>query len=79
MHGNVWEWCEDGWHGNYEGAPVDGSAWTDNHSRTDILIVRGGSWYYGPGNCRSANRSFNHCGPRYGSLGLRLVCVSGFD
>jgi len=27
MHGNVWEWCSDQWHGNYEGAPSDGSAW----------------------------------------------------
>ncbi len=27
MHGNVWEWCLDHWRPNYEGAPVDGSAW----------------------------------------------------
>ncbi len=25
--GNVWEWAEDYWHGNYNQAPVDGRAW----------------------------------------------------
>jgi formylglycine-generating enzyme required for sulfatase activity len=27
MAGNVWEWVEDVWHDNYDGAPTDGSAW----------------------------------------------------
>ena len=27
MHGNVWEWTEDCWNDNYNGAPNDGSAW----------------------------------------------------
>jgi formylglycine-generating enzyme required for sulfatase activity len=26
VHGNVWEWVEDSWHENYQGAPTDGSA-----------------------------------------------------
>ncbi|MEM9213405.1 MAG: formylglycine-generating enzyme family protein [Cyanobacteria bacterium P01_F01_bin.150] len=26
MHGNIWKWCQDEWHDNYEGAPSDGSA-----------------------------------------------------
>ena len=44
MHGNVWEWVEDCWHGNYDGAPTDGSAWTANCSSSS-RVYRGGSWY----------------------------------
>jgi formylglycine-generating enzyme required for sulfatase activity len=36
MHGNVWEWCLDDWHGNYENAPTDGSAWTDINEQENV-------------------------------------------
>jgi formylglycine-generating enzyme required for sulfatase activity len=45
MHGNVWEWCEDVWHGNYDKAPTNGSAWTDG-GNSDSRVVRGGAWSY---------------------------------
>lgn len=36
MHGNVWEWCMDDWHDNYENAPTDGSAWLDNNQEENL-------------------------------------------
>ena len=29
-HGNVWEWCFDPFHENYQGAPGDGRVWDEN-------------------------------------------------
>ncbi|MFM6309630.1 MAG: formylglycine-generating enzyme family protein, partial [Dolichospermum sp.] len=57
MHGNVWEWCQDDWHDNYEGAPIDGSAWI---SLTNRKVLRGGSWNYYPVLCRSASRNWDN-------------------
>jgi eukaryotic-like serine/threonine-protein kinase len=72
MHGNVWEWCEDSWHDSYQGAPKDGSAWINNN--TDV-VLRGGSWNYHPGNCRSSlrNRSARESQNNY--YGFRVVCA----
>jgi formylglycine-generating enzyme required for sulfatase activity len=76
MHGNVWEWCQDQWHDNYNGAPQDGSVWLDQDVNNDYTrLLRGGSWFYHPGNCRSAFR--NHLRPVnvFVSVGLRVVCL----
>ena len=56
MHGNVWEWCEDVWHGSYVGAPSDGTARTGDGDQSR-RVLRGGSWNYDPWNLRSAFRS----------------------
>jgi formylglycine-generating enzyme required for sulfatase activity len=71
MSGNIWEWCEDGWHENYENAPTDGTAWNENHSVTDIRVLRGGFWSYNPRYCRSAIRLNN--GNRSSDYGFRVV------
>jgi formylglycine-generating enzyme required for sulfatase activity len=58
MHGNVWEWCQDLWNGDYVGAPIDGSAWRSGADRR-TRVLRGGSWSSSPSFCRSAARSFS--------------------
>jgi len=77
MHGNVWEWCADHWHKNYEGAPSDSSPWlsdNDNYSR----ILRGGCWVNDPGDCGSASRTYNGPGFRYNYFGFRVVCPAAW-
>jgi formylglycine-generating enzyme required for sulfatase activity len=76
MHGNVWEWCLDHWHENYEGAPIDGSAWLDKNSGHEgTRLLRGGSWDSYPGSCRSAYRF--HFQPDFALsyVGFRVVCL----
>ncbi len=46
MSGNVWEWVQDCWHEDYNGAPMDGSAWEEGDCQQRVL--RGGSWGNGP-------------------------------
>ena len=74
MHGNVWEWCQDSWHSNYKGAPTDGSAWLDNKESSNRKLLRGGSWYSNPGNCRSAFRNDYNLDYHDSYIGFRVVC-----
>jgi formylglycine-generating enzyme required for sulfatase activity len=76
MHGNVWEWCQDTRHENYNGAPTDGSAWVDENANQNSMILRGGSWSTNPRVCRSAYRSYSVADLRNYSLGFRVVCAA---
>jgi formylglycine-generating enzyme required for sulfatase activity len=72
--GNVWEWVEDCWHGNYEGAPTDGSAWLEEDGGNCARrVVRGGSWNYRPWNVRSATRDWSSRDGRNFVQGFRLA------
>jgi formylglycine-generating enzyme required for sulfatase activity len=73
MHGNVWEWCQDSWHDNYNHAPRNGSAWIDNNN--DYRMLRGGSWSNNPRYCRCAARSYAARAAGYYSVGFRVVVV----
>jgi formylglycine-generating enzyme required for sulfatase activity len=72
MHGNVFEWCEDRWHNDYEGAPTDGSAWTSGDSA--YRVVRGGSWDDYVLYCRSAFRNWISPVVRHNDFGFRPAC-----
>jgi formylglycine-generating enzyme required for sulfatase activity len=73
MHGNVFEWCLDNYHDDYEGAPTDGSAWINSDAdQNTSKILRGGSWFNIPQNCRSAYR--NHYLNWFNFVGFRVVC-----
>jgi len=84
MHGNVWEWCQDKWHWNYNGAPTDGSAWLidgvtitmSGGSTYGAGVGRGGSWYDIGEVCDSAKRV--NLNPDYPSdwRGFRVVCAA---
>jgi hypothetical protein len=86
MHGNVWEWCLDQWHSNYDHdrVPNDGSAWVDvdvnqtnikKDEESRLKLLRGGSWRLHPGSCRSSSRGHRQPGDVYIGVGLRVVCL----
>ena len=74
MLGNVSEWVEDCWHGDYRGAPADGSAWT-REGNCFLRVSRGGSWLSIPGTVRSANRFRFSRWERKDEVGFRVVRI----
>ena len=70
MLGNVWQWVEDCYHGDYEQAPADGSAWIGEDC--SIHVVRGGAWNLEPQFVRSAFRVRFTTAGRDFNLGFRV-------
>ena len=71
-HVNVWVWCEDIYHENYQGAPSDGIAWINGGDR-DRKVLRGGSWFFNGIFCRSAKRDMNNAVDSDNNNGFRVV------
>ncbi|MDP2844828.1 MAG: SUMF1/EgtB/PvdO family nonheme iron enzyme, partial [Candidatus Methanoperedens sp.] len=74
MHGNVYEWVQDYWHGDYNGAPTDGSSWVSGGGSD--RVARGCSWFYADSTCRSAIRFRPPTGFSDDNLGFRLLRIS---
>lgn len=72
IHGNVWEWCIDHWHENYNNGPNTGDAWLDSENNFN-RVMRGGSWINEPFRCRSASRQICDVNHRSDNTGLRVV------
>jgi formylglycine-generating enzyme required for sulfatase activity len=75
LHGQVWEWCSDRWHENYNGAPTDGSSWETGTS--EYRMQRGGSLHSPAFSCRSAYRVRDSTGNRQYYIGFRVALVFG--
>lgn len=73
MHGNMWEWVQDCWHWNYDGAPADGAAWLGSASECERHVMRGGAWHGTVSYMRSAYRFRFPREGRSGGLGFRLA------
>ena len=72
MSGNVWEWVQDWYHSDYNGAPNDGSAW-ETRGAQPLRVMRGGSWFMIPNDLRAAYRSMGHPVVRIHYIGFRLA------
>ena len=74
VHGNVWEWVEDGWH-SYADKPdaikADGSLWITLGGKQ--RAIRGGSWGSTPDRLRSASRNWSAVDVRYDLIGFRVA------
>ena len=71
MYGNAISWLEDCYHGDYKGAPADGSAWTSGDCGRRVL--RGGSWLGSPGYLRAADRGWDSSDYRSNYIGFRVA------
>jgi len=71
MGGGVDQWVEDCWHKNYQGAPVDGSAWTGGDCSSHVL--RSGSWKNDSRYVRPSNRDGYDTNVRYPTHGFRVA------
>jgi formylglycine-generating enzyme required for sulfatase activity len=78
MHGNVWEMCLDAQHGNYKGAPSDGSAWIKDGEMADDGTMghplRGGGLRSTDRRVRTASRHFYRQTASSYYVGFRVIC-----
>jgi formylglycine-generating enzyme required for sulfatase activity len=85
LHGQLFEWCGDQWHPDPtgEGWPSAGVAWDGvdpdlealGTAQKELKLLRGGSWFLDPRNCRAANRNSIHPAFVNPFNGVRPCCL----
>jgi formylglycine-generating enzyme required for sulfatase activity len=71
MHGNVMEWCANG----YYAYPIRDSTDLEWPTEDSNRVLRGGSWNYSAGVCRSACRVWCKPNLKFNRFGLRMALV----
>ncbi|WJR76349.1 SUMF1/EgtB/PvdO family nonheme iron enzyme [Bradyrhizobium sp. NP1] len=75
MIGNVWEWTEDCYYGDYATARADGAAHLNASCST--RTVRGGDWFSTEAALRPAARAKANADARHDDIGLRVARTLG--
>jgi formylglycine-generating enzyme required for sulfatase activity len=71
LHGHVYEWVEDTWYPNYQGAPIDGSVWQGGDQSKRVM--RGGAWNDVAAHVRSSYRHYGAPDGRHINVGFRIA------
>jgi len=79
IHGNVWEWVQDGWDLAYYSEFAEKPATNPDNpdSAGSLRVFRGGAWDYSASNCRAASRVAFDPTSRVYRIGFRVSLVAG--